>query len=198
MYAWCGKSERSGKGLYYGVFEPEERKKAFNALVKLIHENGDSFDCGFVGMHCLFNVLCEGGEAELAWKTITRSEYPSIGHFLDMGDTSIPEQFQPDGVNEDYYSRNHHFMCDYSRTFMSCIAGLKIVDSKTVHIEPCFISSLEFAEAYHELPSGKVSVRWERTESGINVLLKLPAHVKYSVKLSDKACVSVEFTGDRI
>lgn len=193
-----GNTSQSGQamGLYYCVFEPEEKQKAVEALVNCIHENGDSFDCGFVGMHCIFNALCDGGEAELAWHMITKSEYPSFGHFLDIGDTSIPEQFHPDGINDDYYSRNHHFLCDYSRTFMSCIAGLKVIDSKNVQISPCFISSLSFAEAYHNLPRGRVSVRWQRTENGINVFLKLPVGVQYSAELSEEACLEVEYIGE--
>ncbi|MBQ7347559.1 MAG: family 78 glycoside hydrolase catalytic domain [Clostridia bacterium] len=172
-------------GLYYGVFENEEREAAFASLMECIRANGNNFDSGFVGMHCIFHVLSDFGQAELAWQMITKSEYPSYGHLIERGETSIPEKFQPDGDEQYRFSHNHHFLCDFTRWFMFAVAGLKVIDHKTVELRPNFISTLDHAEAYHELPAGRVSVHWQRTEEGLFVEAEIPYGVVCKTDLPD-------------
>ena len=178
-------------GLYYGVFEPDERERAFVRLMECVHANNDNFDSGFVGMHCIFHVLAEFGQAELAWHMITKSEYPSYGHFIDVGETAIPEKFQPDGEGQFFFSHNHHFLCDYARWFMFWVAGLKVIDYQTVEICPNFLPTLTSAEAYHVLPAGRASVSWKRTENGVEVEVKLPRGVKCRSRMPQGAVCKI-------
>ncbi|MBE7015499.1 MAG: hypothetical protein E7417_01585, partial [Ruminococcaceae bacterium] len=103
--------------LYYGVFEPCEEEEAFKRLMEYLAENNDSFDCGCLGMHVLFPVLSKYGEGELAYKMITKKEFPSYAHWIDMGETTMLEQFMPDGEN--CGSHNHHFLGDIGRWFIN-------------------------------------------------------------------------------
>lgn len=143
-----------------GVPEPEERQAAFDRLLELIARNGGNFDCGFLGLHCLFDVLSEFGQGELAYRMVTKSEYPSYGCLIDRGETAMVEAIRPE--NMDCGSHNHHFLCDYARWMMECVAGLRVIDSQTVAVRPDYISVLDYAEAWCELPAGRVRVRWER------------------------------------
>jgi len=167
--------------LYYGVFEPEEEQKAFDVLLNLIHKNNDNFDCGFIGMHTIFNVLSDFGESELAFKMITKKDYPSYAHWIEKGETTLCEAFQPDGTG--CGSHNHHFLGDIARWFINRLAGLSVVDSTYVEITPEFIESLDYASASHILPSGKVSVAWKR--DGDKILLDVDCcdGVDYAIKL---------------
>ena len=177
-----GKCQTSqAMALYYGAFEEDEKEKAFSVLLDIVHNDNDRFNCGFLGMRVLFHVLSEYGEAELAYDMITKSGYPSYGHLIELGETTLPEQFMPDGVN--CGSHNHHFMGDIANWFVSKIAGLKIVDSETVEICPNFISQLEFASASYELPKGIVSVKWERKGKEIELTIDCP--VKYDIKIQE-------------
>ncbi len=151
-------------GLYHGIFEGEECKKAFDVLLELIHESGDSFDCGIYGMLTMFHVLSQYGESELALKMIIKDEYPSYGNLILQGETALPERFMPDGAP--YDSHNHHFFGDISRWFICEIAGLKVKSCKEVLINPSFIGDITSAEAYYELPAGRVSVAWSTEADG--------------------------------
>lgn len=44
-------------------------------------------------MRVLFRVLSDFGEPDLAFKLITRSDYPSYGNFVERGLTALPEDF---------------------------------------------------------------------------------------------------------
>ena len=150
--------------LYYGVTEPDERQAAFDRLLELIEANGGNFDCGFLGLHCLFHVLSDFGHSELAYRMLTKPEYPSYGCLIARGETAMVEAIRPEGMS--CGSHNHHFLCDYTRWLIRCVAGLHVVDDRTVEIRPSYISTLEYAEAWCMLPAGRVTVRWERQPDG--------------------------------
>ena len=150
--------------LYYGVFEKEEEEKAFDKLVELIHAKNDTFDCGFIGMHTIFHVLSRFGRSDLAYKMIMNKDFPGYGHFLEIDETALPEMFMADPYEAG--SHNHHFLGDYMRWFVFNIAGMEIVDSNTVKVAPKDIEGIDFAEAWYELPCGRVEVSWTRDAEG--------------------------------
>ena len=152
--------------LYYGVFDESEKAAAVANLVKYIHAKDDAFDCGFIGMHCIFHVLSDAGEQELAFKMITRDKFPSYTWLIDKGFTAMPEQFLSYDGDDYWSSKNHHFLGDVSRWFVTSLAGLEIIDCKTVRINPRPVASIDFAKAYYDLPLGRVTVSWERGANG--------------------------------
>lgn len=167
--------------LYYGVFDDHEKSKALAKLVDLVHAKDDNFDCGFIGMHCLFYMLTEAGEHELAWHLIMKDSYPSYAHLIDIGETAMVEQFRPDGSSG--VSRNHHFLGDVVRWFTYSLAGLKVIDSKTVVISPAFVKALDSASAYYDLPAGRVEVKWERNGERYKLWISCCEGVDCSVKI---------------
>jgi len=161
-------------GLYYGIFETGERPAAYNRLVEFVHHADDHMDCGMIGLRTMFRLLGEGGDAELAYKMITRTDAPSYGMWVENYDlVSMAESFERE-VNGHRTSLNHHFMSDISGFFISHIAGICINpyknDASFVRVQPNFISTLDNAESYYDTIKGKVSVRWER--EGETILLK--------------------------
>ena len=163
-------------GLYYGVFEPNEEQKAFDTLVDIIGEKGDSIDCGMLGLHTIFHVLSRYGKGELAFRMITKKEYPSYGYLLESGETSLIEKFMPNNSPSD--SHNHHFFGDISRWFIREIAGLRVENSKKVTLRPDLSLPISYAEAFYELPDGRVSVRWERRDGDVYVEYTCPENVE--------------------
>ncbi|MBQ3934894.1 MAG: family 78 glycoside hydrolase catalytic domain [Clostridia bacterium] len=171
-------------GLYYGVFEPDERNRAFAVLLNLIRENGDNFDCGFLGMHCLFSVLSDFGYSELAYRLITKPEFPSYRNLIERGETAIVESFQPEG-GRDCGSHNHHFLGDVARWFITDLAGLRVLNSHEIEVCPSFLDELREAEAACRLPAGKVEVRWVRKQRKLHLYVRCPAGVKCRVNLKN-------------
>ncbi|MBO4366543.1 MAG: family 78 glycoside hydrolase catalytic domain [Clostridia bacterium] len=171
-------------GLYYEVFEPDERNRAFAALLNLIRENGDNFDCGFLGMHAIFHVLSDFGYSELAYRMITKPEYPSYRYLIEQGETTLAESFQPEG-GRDCGSHNHHFLGDVARWFFTDLAGLRIRSCREIEICPSFLEELRFAEAAYRFPAGKVEVRWVRKQRKLHLYVRCPAGIKCRVNLKN-------------
>ena len=162
--------------IYYDIFEPGEKPAAFTRLLELISDFGDHLDTGILGIRVMFHVLSDFGEEDLAWKMITRPDYPSYGNWVARGATSLWEFFHPEGGEVN--SMNHHFFGDISSWFIGDVAGIRLnpgdEDCNALEIRPHFVKALTFAEAYHDAPAGKIKVRWERNPEGILLSVEIP------------------------
>ena len=182
-----GTQTAQAMGLYYGIFLPEERDKAFGLLMTRIRENNGNFDCGFLGMHTLFHVLSDFGESETAYHMVTAKSFPSYRNLLDRGETAMVESFQPEDGRE-CGSHNHHFLGDVARWFIRSLAGLEIVNCHRIQVCPSFVRELDSAEASYALPGGTVSVAWKRTENRIQLTVTHPADVLCEIRCDRTVC----------
>lgn len=165
--------------LYYQIFKDDERTAAFIRLKELIRESNDHFTCGMIGLRVLFRVLTEFNETDLAFKMITRSDYPSYGNWIQRGATTLWEDFYPE--NGPVFSQNHHFFGDISAWFIQSIAGIlpnpDVTDPNTINITPHFVSKLDFAQATYCAPGGTIWVRWERMDQKIRLKIQVPQSI---------------------
>lgn len=169
--------------LYYGVFEEDERQTAFDVLLKYIYEADEHIDVGVLGGRVIFHVLSDFGYSDLAYKMITRSDYPSYGNWIQRGATTLWENFAYDSVD----SPNHHFWGDISAWFIKRIAGINYNlyknDLTFVRLEPEFVTDINSAEGYYISKFGKVSLCWERKDGGVLVSVIIPEGIRAELVL---------------
>jgi len=173
--------------LYYGVFDDCEKKAAGKVLVDIIHSADDHFDCGMIGLRTIFHVLSDIGEGELAYKMITREDYPSYGMLIGYGYTSLPEDFLSADQTDYPNSLNHHFMGDIINWFIQRVAGIRVNPRRTspddFDITPDFIPTLDRASAYYDAPCGRVEVKWQRNGELIELTVNCPDTASGYIKL---------------
>lgn len=173
--------------VYYDLFDEAEKYTAVQKLVSFIHEADDHIDFGLLGSRTVFRVLADYGYADLAFKMITRTDYPSYGMFIKRGLTALPEDFKRD--DEYPNSLNHHFMGDISAWFFLYLAGIRVNpygDScKYALVAPAFVEALDFAEGHYDTVCGRLSVRWEKKNGGIELKIKAPAALDGEIRLPD-------------
>lgn len=162
--------------IYYDIFEDSEKQVAFERLVEIIHNEDDFIYCGVLGLRILFHVLADFGRADLAYKMITRPEFPSYGYMMRIDDSSLWESFVPDeGMPA---SRNHHFLGDIISWFMKNLVGIQFnpycESINDVRFAPRFIDALNYAEGSHIAPAGKISASWKRDGEDILYTLTVP------------------------
>ena len=174
--------------LYYGIFCETEKKAAFEKLLEMIHAMDDHIDVGVLGGRVIFHVLSEFRYSDLAYYMITRDDYPSYGNWLKRGATTLWEDFFPDKAS----SMNHHFWGDICAWFVKRIVGLQLNPDKhninTLKIKPAFIRKLDHASAYHDLPSGRISVSWKREDQHILLEVSIPKNVDAAAELDSAYC----------
>lgn len=178
--------------IYYGAFEESEKQAATKVLVDLVHEKGDHFDCGMIGVRTVFHVLSDGGFGELAYKMICREDYPSYGILLRQGLTSMPEDFLPESNWDNPNSLNHHFMGDITSWFIQKVAGIRVnprlSSPDDFDIQPDFIPQLENASAFYEAPCGRVEVSWKKSDGGYSLEVVAPEKATGYIKLPYGFC----------
>jgi alpha-L-rhamnosidase len=161
----------------FGLLEDAEKQGAFNVLLDLIHTADDHLDSGCLGARIILHTLAKFGYAELAYKMITRTDYPSYGHWVEKENaTSLFEDFRhPDDKPA---SKNHHFFGDISSWFFKYVAGVKINPFdrgvNEIEISPNFIQSLEYAEGYQNHLGGKIESKWVREDKLIKLTVTIP------------------------
>ena len=162
------------------IFEQDEKEKAFKNLVEIIHNQDDSLSTGVIGARFVFHVLAQNGEWDLAYKMITKPEFPSYAALINMGATTLWEGFCKGGLGAGS-SKNHHFWGDISGWFIKRIAGILYNPSgtnlKEVTIKPSFVSDLNYAKGYYTTPYGKVVSQWNRDEKNILINLQIPSGI---------------------
>lgn len=172
--------------IYYNIFEPAERKAAFEQLINLIEEQEYHLDVGVVGGRVLFHVLTDFGYSDLAFSMITRPDYPSYGNWIARGATTLWELFQPEGSDR-IGSLNHHFWGDISSWFTQALSGIRMAphgEPNEADFRPSFISRLTHAEAFHIAPAGRIASAWERDEDDVIVLtVELPSTMHGVIRL---------------
>lgn len=169
--------------IYYGIFTPAEAEAAFERLLEMVHEQDDHIDVGVLGGRVLFHVLSKYGYSDLAFKLITRPDYPSYGNWIERGATTLWENFLPESVS----SANHHFWGDISAWFIKRLAGICFNphgnDISRVDIRPSFVTKLDFAEGHYESSMGRISSRWERSGDEIILTLEIPESIRAALYL---------------
>lgn len=180
--------------IYFDIFENGEKPAAFKTLLDIIERNGEHIDFGIFGARVLFRVLSDFGESDLAYKMITRPDFPSYGNLIKRGFTSLPEEFLREGKTPT--SLNHHMFGDVSAWFIEYIGGIKVnpyLDNPAfVRVSPHFIKALNSAEAYYDSKGGRVKVKWERLYSGIRLTVECPENAVGEIKLHGTYCFENE------
>lgn len=171
--------------LYYGMFEENEKAKAFDNLLRMIAEKDGHMNTGVLGGRVIFRLLADMGHGELAYNMITRPDFPSYGNWIKRGATTLYEAFLPEGGR--IISLNHHFWGDVSAWFYIYLAGIKVnptrKDVTNVDISPCFIEKLTNVKAHHTTPGGTVSVELTRNDGKITLNVTATNKLHGTVKL---------------
>ena len=167
----------------YNIFEPGEESTAFSRLLQIIQRDGGVMDVGVHGARVLFHVLAAFGHADLAYKMITQSKFPSFGWLVDIGATTLWENFMKPETKW-FDSRNHQFWGDVSHWFHRWIVGINYsAPEKRLEIAPQFIEGLEFAEGSFKANEGEIRVLWKKEDENIRLEVSAPDDLNGFIRL---------------
>ncbi|MCX5638028.1 MAG: family 78 glycoside hydrolase catalytic domain, partial [Planctomycetota bacterium] len=155
----------------YGDLVPEsERQKTLDRLVENIEKNNYNIDTGILGAKCIFTVLSENGRHDVAYKMATQTTYPSYGHWISRGATTLWEDWSGSA------SLNHIMLGDISAWFYKYLAGINInpdplkgTGFKHIVIRPRPVGDITWVRAEHNSMYGPIRSSW-RKENGIFTL----------------------------
>lgn len=178
------------------------REETAARLPAAVHKKGDSLTTGFIGSRFILPVLCDIGEAELAYKLIRRTEYPSLGYMLKEGATTVWERWngytEKDGFEDpEMNSFNHYSLGSCTEWLYSYVLGIKLSPyTETVVISPSFNRDLSYARGETKLKGGKISVFWQYENAAVKLIVKAADGVQYEIDKSCGELISLTKTGN--
>lgn len=179
--------------LYQGLLEESEKPLAFARLVDEVEKAGRHLDTGILGAKYLLHTLSHYGRTDLAYAITTQTTYPSWGHWIEQGATSLWERWDGKG------SRNHHMYSDISAWFYRELAGIQPdpVEPGFKHVifRPNPVDGLGWVRAHHLSPHGRVESGWTVESGSFHLTIAVPGNCRGTVYLPEGFTEGVKVNG---
>ncbi|WP_159871808.1 MULTISPECIES: alpha-L-rhamnosidase [unclassified Raoultella] len=170
-------------------------KKVATRLNELVVANDYHLTTGFLGTPWLCTALSEYGYHDTAVRLICQTTFPSWLFSVKQGATTIWEHW--DGIktdgsfwSENMNSFNHYAYGAIGEWLYRYLAGLDMEDGAVafnrINFRPDMNNTLiNWAEACHESPYGRVSIHWKREELTGEIQLSVPCNTQACIQLPE-------------
>src|SRR5580658_2574390 len=179
--------------LHMDLLPEDLRAAAADKLVAKIEANHGLLGTGFLGTPYLLEELTKTGHADLAYKLLLNTEYPSWGYLIGHGATTMWERWNGDKMLKDpsMNSYNHYAYGAVADWLYRYAAGIDAspLDAgfHTVVLHPVFDARLGIVQFSYPSSHGGISSDWTISGSTANWKLKLPANTTGWLAASDAA-----------
>jgi alpha-L-rhamnosidase len=169
--------------LRFGLLDGKARTVAAKRLTADVLGRGTRLSTGFFGTEHLLTVLCDNGEADLAYELLLGEELPSWLYFIKHGATTMWEHWDswtPEAGFKDPFmnSFSHTSLGSVVRFLYETCLGIRpdltAPGFERVLLTPVPGAGLDWAEGTLAVPSGVVRARWERRDGGVAYAVDLP------------------------
>jgi len=173
--------------LAFGMVPDDRRAAVTERLVKKIEvESQDHVGVGLIGAQWLMRTLTENGQGDLALKIATQTSYPGWGYMISKGATTVWELWNGDTADPAMNSGNHVMQIgDLNVWFYEYLAGIRsdaqAVGFKKIVIRPYPLKGLDSVTASHQSPYGRISSKWIRKGSGVQLDVVIPANTSATI-----------------
>lgn len=176
------------------------RRKTSERLSRLIRENGNRLDTGFLSVPFLLEVLMKEGEGELAFDVLFQDECPSWLYEVKMGATTIWELWQailPDGTVTESSFNHYAFGCVGDWMYRA-IGGIraKAPGYKEIEIRPVIDKRLPSAEAGFGSVFGPIRCSWELKGGRMSLRALIPPNTTATIVLPGAVLADVLESGE--
>ncbi|MDP7396247.1 MAG: family 78 glycoside hydrolase catalytic domain [Lentisphaeria bacterium] len=175
--------------LHFGLVPDGEEDRVADSLVRDIRERDTHLNTGIMGVRFLFEVLTRHGCGELALALMHQDSYPSFGHLIQRGATTLWECWgeamhdQTDGPR----SLNHPMMGGFDNWFYNTLAGIQPdieqPGFKHFFLKPHPIPGLDWVQAHHDCPHGRIVSNWQCADGRFEWEIVVPSGSTATVTL---------------
>jgi alpha-L-rhamnosidase len=176
-----GSHVQNAFALLSGVCPPDLRKLLQRKLTDDIRRLG-YLDMGSSGVPVLLKTLIEqSGDADVLFGPLVRTEIPSYGFFLEQGQTTWPEYWEPRESNI------HTCYTGIASWFIKSIGGIRPDPDhpgfQQFLIQPVVAGDLRHAKASSKSPYGLIVSEWWREGQKFRLDIEIPPNSSATVSL---------------
>lgn len=171
--------------LAFDVLPDQVRTAAADRLAADVRARGDHLSTGALATKYLLPVLTSWGYGDAAVAVARQRTFPSWGHWVEQGATSLWEHWNPESR-----SRGHYFLGTIDDWLYQDVAGLRPLAPgwRRARISPALIGhSVRQAAAAVSTPYGRLTVEWETADDGNTTLqCEVPVGVSAEIVLGGR------------
>jgi len=198
-----GNDTQTGYVLALGMnLLPESlRKAAGEKLVGKIAANGWRLNTGFLGTPYLLAALVDTGHADVAYRLLLNTDYPSWGYLVGHGATTMWERWNGDQMRGDpsMNSYNHYAYGAVADWIYRYAAGIDASPTDagfhTVYLHPNFDARLGHLDFTYTSFYGAIKSSWTVNGKHASWAVTLPANTHGELALSAEQAVTYTLDG---
>jgi alpha-L-rhamnosidase len=158
---------------------------------------------GFIGTKFLMPALSDFHNVDLAYDLAVQTSYPSWGHMLERGLTTIAEVW-PDKGERGMYSRDHPALGSVGAWFYQALGGIKPGSGgegyRHIRIAPLIPEGLQWASATVDTLRGTVSSSWTYSAqmTRLDVTVPVNADAEILIPKNPKITEGIIREGDKV
>ncbi len=149
-----------------GVFE--------NLLNRVLKENKAHFDTGILGTPLLLDVLTNFGRIDVAYTLMNQRDYPSFGHMIEKGATTIWETWLGDA------SHSHPMFGSVCAWYYRSLGGISPDPEnpgfRNTIIKPIPVSALSYVNCSYPSVYGTIRSDWKLKDGDYVLEVAIPAN----------------------
>jgi alpha-L-rhamnosidase len=175
--------------LQWGITPESVSESVVSYLAGHLERNCNAhLDTGIFATAYLFDQLVDNGYGDLAYKILNQKDFPSYGHMIENGATTLWECWQKDLSPYNYCPSHCHSMFgSISAWFYSRIAGIRpdalSPGFKNVIISPHVLGNLTFAKATFKTLYGVIRVDWKTDDREFTVEVDIPVNCTAEIRV---------------
>ena len=152
------------------LVDKKDRPAAVAALLREIEAHGHRPYVGVMGLRRIYELLCELGKPETAWRMLTAEGYPGQLYMLSGGRTTLTEMLDLGG------SGCHCMFASPDAFFYRRLGGIRVnrIASVPVTVAPFCPADLPFARCAQTLPEGEILSAWQRENGAVTFEIRTP------------------------
>jgi alpha-L-rhamnosidase len=161
-----------------------------NNLVAKIESNGWKLGTGFLGTPYLLAVLVDTGHADVAYRLLLNTEYPSWGYLVGHGATTMWERWNGDQMRGDpsMNSYNHYAYGAVADWIYGYAAGIDALDMDagfhTIYLHPNFDARLGSLQLRYASHYGEIRSSWSMKGSAVQWNVTIPPNTTAQLPLN--------------
>ena len=172
----------------------QQRDSVLGRLLENIRTTrGNHISSGIVGTHYVFQTLMESDQNQVAYDMLIQEDFPSWGHMLRSGGTTVWEAW--DGAG----SRNHPALGSVDAWLYQALGGIRLDPDvpafERLIIRPAMVGDLEWVQCAHESLRGRIESRWQRADDKLRMELTIPINTTATVYVPAAEATTVTESG---
>ncbi|WP_164981309.1 alpha-L-rhamnosidase [Silvibacterium dinghuense] len=176
--------------LHMHLLPEADRFAAAQHLVDRIAANGWKLGTGFLGTPYLLEVLSDTGHADVAYRLLLNTQYPSWGYMVEHGATTMWERWNGDQMLNDpgMNSFNHYAYGAVAEWIYRYAAGvdtsLLAPGFHVINLHPNFDARLGHIDFSYESAYGLIHSSWATAPAGFHWTVTIPANTSGRLSLT--------------